>query len=375
MRLKRFYDELDQYQKPHKVLVLYGPRRVGKTNLIQHFLERYHEPVLSVAGDNLDVQEILGSTRLSLLKEYVSGYSLLAIDEAQRIPNIGQNLKLIVDHIPDLNIIITGSSSIEIAGQIGESLVGRKTTLMLFPMAALELKLIYNRYELRQHLEKMLIYGSFPEVMAEEVKSERQSILQDIAHSYLLKDILELDKIKHSKTLLDLLRLIAFQIGGEVSYAELASQLNVDTKTVIRYLDLFEKSFILYNLRGFSRNLRKEITKKSIYYFYDNGIRNAIINNFNSLSLRNDVGMLWENYLFMERLKKNHCANSIPNQYFWRTWDKQEIDLIEEKDGILSGFDFKYSSAKHTIPRAWKENYPESSWQIIHRENYLDFIL
>jgi len=375
MRLKRFYDALDQYKKPHKVLVLYGPRRVGKTSLIQHFLDRYSGSVLSVAGDNLDVQEILSSTRLSLLKEYVAGYSLLAIDEAQRIPNIGQNLKLIVDHIPDLKVIITGSSSLEIAGQIGEPLVGRKTTLILFPMAALELKLTYNRFELRQNLEEVLIYGGYPEVVDTKSKPERQSILQDIAHSYLLKDILELDKVKHSKTLLDLLRLLAFQIGGEVSYSELASQLNVDTKTVIRYLDLFEKSFILYNLRGFSRNLRKEITKKSKYYFYDNGIRNALINNFNSLNLRNDIGMLWENYLFMERLKKNHYEDKFPNQYFWRTWDKQEIDLIEEKDGNLSGFDFKYSSTKQTIPKAWKENYPESSWQIIHRENYLDFIL
>jgi predicted AAA+ superfamily ATPase len=372
--IPRFCQDLNAFMKPNKVLVVYGPRQVGKTTLLKNWLKTSKEKVRFVIGDNIDVQRVLSSRDLSLIQDYVSGYSLLVIDEAQNIPNIGRNVKIMIDQIPDLKIIITGSSSLELAGQIGEPLVGRKTNLFMYPISQLELKTTMNSFDLKNNKEEYLVYGGYPEVVTENNKNEKQLLLEDIAHSYLLKDILVLDKVKRPKVLVDLLRLLAFQIGGEVSLSELSSNLHVDIKTVIRYLDLMEKSFILYNLRGFSRNLRKEVNKKSKYYFYDNGVRNALINNFNPLYMRNDVGQLWENFLFMERMKKRSYKNIFANIYFWRTWDQKEIDLIEERDGILYGYDFKLNLTKLKSSKLWKETYPDAKLQIINQENYLDFI-
>lgn len=375
MFIQRFYQNLIEWIKPNKVLIIYGPRRVGKTTLVKHYLDTVKDKVRIVSGDSIETQRILSSQDFDLLKQYVMNYSLIFIDEAQRIPNLGLNLKIMVDQIPTIRIVITGSSSLELSGQVGEPLVGRKTTLQLYPLAQLELGYLYNRFDLQTQLSNYLVFGGYPEVITEEDLQQKQEILKDITESYLLKDILELEKVKYSKLLLDLLRLLAYQIGGEVSLSELAEKLHIDVKTVARYLDLFEKSFIIYNIRGFSRNLRKEITKKSKYYFYDNGIRNAIINNFNPLETRNDVGMLWENFLFMERMKKRSYQRIYANDFFWRTWDKEEIDLIEERDGRLFGFDFKYNSSKMKPLKTWKENYPDSDLSIINKDNYLDFIL
>ena len=373
MKLPRTYRLEDHLQK-NKVLVLYGPRQVGKTTLLGDFLQRTELSYKLATGDNIKTQELFSSQNLEEIIAYAKGYELIAIDEAQKIPHIGQGLKILVDYVPGIRIIATGSSSFELAGQIGEPLTGRKNTLRLFPVSQSELKMLHNDYELREKLEDSLLFGGYPEILTTSVRQEKINRLDEIAHSYLLKDILELEKVKSARLLLDLLRLLAFQIGSEVSLNELSNHLNIDGKTVARYLDLFEKAFIIFNIRAFSRNLRKEISKKSKYYFYDNGIRNALISNFNSLDLRNDVGALWENFLFIERLKKRTYQFIGANMYFWRTWDKKEIDLVEEREGRLFGYEFKWRKKNIKAPKDWLEKYPESSFEVISKDNYLPFI-
>ncbi|MDD3375264.1 MAG: ATP-binding protein [Candidatus Omnitrophica bacterium] len=375
MHIPRFYDNLNSFLKPNKVLVIFGPRQVGKTTLIQKFLDTCQLRYKLDSGDNVRTRNILGSQNFDAIKEYAQGYSLIVIDEAQRIPNVGQGLKILVDQIPGIQVIVTGSSSFELAGQMGEPLTGRKTTLTLYPVAQLELQNLYNPYELKDNLKDWLVFGGYPEVAITETRQEKIRLLEELAQSYLFKDILELEQVKNSKTLIDLLRLLAFQIGKEVSLNELGRQIGMDHKTVARYLDLFEKTFVIYNVRGFSRNLRSEVVKKSKYYFYDNGIRNAIISNFNKLEMRDDVGALWENFLFIERLKKRSYQGIYANSYFWRTWERQEIDLVEEREGKLFAFEFKSGKRKTKIPRQWTEAYPEALFEIIDRDNYLKFIV
>lgn len=373
MFLPRYYDNLSDYIKPNKALIIFGPRQVGKTTMVKHYLGGSKIKYRFDSGDNLQIQQVLGTPDIVALKEYVAGYDLLVIDEAQRIENIGLSLKILVDQVPGLRVIATGSSSFELAGQVGEPLTGRKTTLTLYPLSQLELAKIYNPYDLKSRLEQCLIYGSYPEIVTAENDHERRRLITEMAHSYLLKDILELEKIKSAKILLDLLKLLAFQVGNLVSLSELAQGLGIDAKTVGRYLDLLEKSFVIYNLRGFSRNLRKEITKKSKYYFYDNGMRNAIIANFNSLDMRNDVGALWENWLVIERLKKQTYENIPSNNYFWRTWEHQEIDFIEERGGKLYAYEFKWNNTA-TTPSEWKSAYPDADFTVINKNNYLTFL-
>ncbi|SLM15642.1 AAA ATPase [uncultured spirochete] len=373
---KREYEPLDQYLSPNKVLVIYGPRRVGKTTLLQNYLKQTPLKYKLDSGDNIRTQQILSSQDFAQILSYVEGYELLAIDEAQNIPNIGMGLKIIVDQIPGIKVIVTGSSSFELTGQIGEPLTGRKTTLNLYAMAQSELLSVYNRFELREKLEDFLIFGTYPEVLQAPNQRTRIDILTEIANAYLLKDILALDRIKNSRTLLDLLKLLAFQIGSEVALTELATQLSVDVKTVKRYLDLLEKAFVIHRLNGFSRNLRQEVTNKSKYYFLDNGIRNAVIAQFNSLDQRNDQGQLWENFMLVERLKYRTYYSLYANMYFWRNYRQQEIDLIEEHSGNLFGYEFKWSHNKAVRPPAtWTENYPDATFTVIHPANYLEFIL
>lgn len=374
MKIPRIYQGLNKYLKPNKALIIYGPRQVGKTTLLQDFLAATKLKYKLDSGDNIQTQHILGSQDFNLIREYAQGYELVAIDEAQRIKNIGLGLKIIVDQMPGIKVVATGSSSFELSGQVGEPLTGRKITLTLYPVSQIELSRLYNPYEIKNKLEEWLIFGGYPEVVAAANKTEKIKLLEEIVQAYLLKDILNLEKVKSSKMLLDLLRLLAFQVGSEVSLTELARQIGIDYKTVARYLDLFEKSFVIYNLRGFSRNLRKEITKKSKYYFYDNGVRNAVISNFNNLELRNDAGMLWENFLFIERLKKRNYQSIYANDYFWRTWDQKEIDLVEEREGKLFGYEFKWGKKSLRPPKQWGEAYPDSEFAIISPENYLEFI-
>ncbi len=356
-------------------MVIFGPRQAGKTTLVKDFLKHTNYKFKLDSGDNSRTRNLLMSQDFETLKNYIESYELLVIDEAQRIPDIGQILKIFVDEHPNLRIIVTGSSSFELAGQVGEPLTGRKRTMTLFPVSILELSSHFNKFELKEKLE-VLIYGMYPAVISNPIVTEKKRILDEIVSSYLFKDILELDKIKNSRALEDLLQLLAYQIGSEVSHSELATQLKIDAKTVGRYLDLLEKSFVIKPLKGFSRNLRKEITKKNKYYYMDIGDRNSMIRNLNPLQYRNDVGQLFENFFFIERVKTRSYKEIYANNYFWRTWDKKEIDFLEERDGKLFGFECIWNpDKKMKAPKEWMENYPDSEFQIINRSNFIDWLI
>ena len=374
--LKRFYSHLEKYLKPNKALIIYGARQVGKTTILEQFLEECGLRFRLDSGDNIRIQNLLSSEDFDQIIEYASGYELIAIDEAQKVPNIGIALKIIVDQVPDIKVIATGSSSFDLAQSVGEPLTGRKKTLVLFPLAQMELIEEFPKFELRESLEDFIIFGSYPEVFLAKDRLDKIDILREHVDSYLLKDILALNKVKSSQTLLNLVKLLSFQIGQLVSLRELATQLHLDVKTVGRYLDLLEKSFIIYKLAGFSRNLRKEITQKHKYYFYDNGIRNAVISQFNPPNLRNDLGALWENFVFMERIKKNAYHRFYGNTYFWRTYNGEEVDIVEEQDSQLRGFETKWSSKKKvSAPKTWLKAYPETSFEVINPDNYFQYIL
>lgn len=374
--IKRAYEPLDPYMKPNKVLVIYGPRRVGKTTLLNNYLARTPLKYKLAIGDDLPTQQLLNSQDVNLIKEYLEGYELFAIDEAQYVPDIGMALKIIVDQIPDIFVIATGSSSFELTGQIGEPLTGRKHTLTLYPISQSELLSLFNRYELRQRLEDYLIFGTYPEVVLAHTREEKIEIVREIAGSYFLKDILAFERVKSSKKLWDLLKLLAFQLGSEVSLNELGTTLSVDVKTARNYLDLLEKAFVIFRLGGFSRNLRKEVTQKAKYYFYDNGLRNAVIAQFNKLDQRDDVGPLWENFMVIERRKFLAYLPEYANLYFWRTYDQQEIDLVEERGGGLLGYEFKWSPKKTVSPpRDWLKTYSNAGFSVISPDNYQELIL
>lgn len=359
---------------PNRVIVIYGPRRCGKTTLINKFLEKINQRYLLVTGEDIFIQEYLSSQSVEKLKEFIGKNRLLVIDEAQKIKNIGLNLKLIVDNIKDIKIIATGSSSFDLAQNIGEPLTGRKYVLKIFPLAQIEIKEIEEIFQTKANLENRLIYGSYPEIIVSNNNIEREKYLKEIISSYLYKDILELEGLKYSNKIVRLLQLLAFQIGKEVSFNELGNQLGMSKNTVEKYLDLLEKTFVVYQLPGFSRNLRKEISKNSRYYFFDLGIRNALINNFNSLKLRDDAGMLWENYIINERIKKQEYSEIFANNYFWRTYDGKEIDFIEERKGKLYGYEIKWQSKKIKPPKDWLETYKNAEYEIINKDNYLKFI-
>lgn len=367
-------ENLRRAVRPGKVAVLYGARRTGKTTLLHEFLETVETPYLLVSGEDITVQNYLASRSIEKLKAFVGKNQLLIIDEAQQIPGIGLNLKLIVDHIPDIKVIATGSSSFDLARNIGEPLTGRMTTLKLYPLAQMEIGGIEQRHQTKANLESRLIFGSYPEVVLTPDNRDREQYLKETVAAYLYKDILELDGIRHSGKINRLLQLIAFQIGREVSYTELASSLGMSKNTVERYLDLLEKAFVLQKLSGFSRNLRSEITKNCRYYFLDNGIRNALINNFNPLQLRDDVGRLWENYLVLERLKMQAYLGQQANNYFWRTYRQQELDFVEERGGNLFGYEIKWGQARVKPPTEWQSAYPDANFTLLNRENYLEFI-
>ena len=372
---QRQLENLKKLISPNKVVVVYGPRRCGKTTLITHYLEKaVDERYLFVSGEDITVREYLGSQSVAKLKDFVGKNSLLVIDEAQKVKEIGLNLKLIVDHIRDIKIIATGSSSFDLARDIGEPLTGRKYTLKLFPLAQLELMQIEQRAETEANLEARLIFGSYPEVILTRDNGLRERYLKEIVSSYLFKDILEMEGVRHPDKIVRLLQLLAFQIGGEVSFNELGGQLGISKNTVERYLELLEKVFVIFKLSGFSRNLRKEITKNARYYFYDTGIRNALINNFNPLKMRDDIGMLWENYIIVERLKKQEYLGISANNYFWRTYDQKEIDLVEERGGNLYGYEIKWKAGRLRPQKTWLEGYKNAKYDVINRDNYMGFI-
>ncbi|MCP4710676.1 MAG: ATP-binding protein [Planctomycetes bacterium] len=365
---------LSELIAPAKVVVIYGARRVGKTTLVKKYLENVSEPALYVSGDDVFVREFLASQSIQKLRDFIGRNTLLVIDEAQYVPQIGLNLKLIVDHLPEVKVIATGSSSFDLARDVGEPLTGRRYVLRLFPLAQMELNPIESRPETAARLESRLIYGSYPEVVLLNDNRLRVEYLRELINSYLTKDILALDGIKNADKLVRLLQLLAFQIGAKVSFAELGTQLGMSKNTVERYLDLLEKAFVIFRRNGFSRNLRKEITKNPRYYFFDNGICNGLIQNFNPLNIRNDRGRLWENYIMSERLKMQEYTRQIGRSYFWRTYDRKEIDLVEERNGQLFGYEVKWSPQQVKPPKDWQIAYPGAHFEVIHSHNYLEFI-
>ena len=366
---------LSQLAEPGKAVILYGPRRVGKTTLLREYAaQQVAGSVLMVSGDDIAVRDYLESQSIETLKSFVGARSTLIVDEAQYVRQIGLNLKLLVDHVSGLRVIASGSSSFDLARQTGEPLTGRKLTLLLLPLAQLELQAVEAAHETRARLEHRLIYGSYPEVVLTPGNDQRELYLRELVSSYLFKDILALEDVRHSDKLRRLLQLLAFQIGKEVSVAELGTQLGMSKNTVDRYLDLLEKVFVIYSRTGFSRNLRKEITKSRRYYFVDNGIRNALINNFNPLALRDDTGALWENYVCAERMKANLYRGHSVQSSFWRTYDQQEIDLVEDAGGRLRAFELKWRPGKQRCPKAWSGAYPDATFEVVHRDNYLEFV-
>ena len=321
------------------------------------------------------MREFLESQSIAKLGAFVGDLRTLVVDEAQHVRQIGLNLKLLVDHVEGLAIVATGSSSFDLAAQTGEPLTGRKTTLLLLPLAQLELLPTEAAHQTAENLETRLIYGSYPEVVLMDSNAEREDYLRELISVYLFKDILRLEGVRHPDKLLRLLQLVAFQVGRDVSVGELGSGLGMNRNTVDRYLDLLQKAYVLYSRSGFSRNLRKEMTKSRRYYFYDNGIRNGVISNFNALALRDDVGALWENYVLTERLKYNLYTGCWAESYFWRTYDRQEIDLVEERHGTLRGVEAKWGrNTKARVPGGWRRAYPGSTFQVVHPGNYLGFV-
>jgi len=361
----------------NKVLLLLGARRVGKTELIKKYLKNISkEDYLQLNGEDIEDANLLKVRSVSNYKRLLANTKLLVIDEAQNIPEIGLILKLIVDSIEGIKVIATGSSVFDLSNKLGEPLVGRKNTIYLFPLAQMEFSEYENYKETTSKLQERLLFGSYPELEQHHDWNDKISYIKEIINAYLLKDILIFEGIKQADKIVDLLKLIAFQVGNEVSLQELARQLGISKNTVESYLDLLSKVFVIYKITGFSRNLRKEITKSNRWYFYDNGIRNGIINNFSLLENRTDVGDLWENYLASERIKKQNYNKLNRTNYFWRTYDQQELDWLEEQNGELNGFEFKWNERKKAkIPTAFAKAYPDATFEVINKQNYLDFIL
>jgi len=361
--------------KPNKVIIIAGARRVGKTELVKQLLKKIDEKPLILNGDDIDTINALAVKSLSNYKRLLGNTKLLIIDEAQEIQDIGAKLKLMIDGIDDLKIIATGSSVFDLNNKLGEPLVGRKTTFHLYPLAQLEFSLTENYMETKSKLEDRLIFGSYPELEHLENKQEKIDYLKEQVNSYLLKDVLAFEGIKKREKIVELLKILAFRIGSEISLEGIGNELQISKNTVEKYLDLFSKVFIIKKITGFSRNLDNEITKKSKWFFLDNGIRNALINNFNNLDTRDDTGQLWENYLNYERIKFIEYMGIHCSDYFWCTHSKQEIDRIEELDGKLNAYKYKWSvNAKQKIPELFIKAYPDAKFTFVNSSNYLDFI-
>lgn len=358
----------------NKVVVLYGPRQAGKTTLSKTVIESTGLKSLMINADQIKYIDILSSRDLKKLQALVSGYELLFIDEGQRIPEIGINLKILHDEIPELKILVTGSSSFLLSDRVSEALTGRKRIHTLLPISMQELAMDYNEFELNDQLDERLIYGQYPEVITIKNYKEKEDYLREITTSYIYKDILELENIRYPMKIRDLLRLLAFQLGAQVSINELCNTLRLNRETVERYLFLLEQSFIIFRLSAFSRNQRNEISKSQKFYFYDNGIRNMMIDNLNNLEARNDVGALWENFIISERKKKMLYSQTHVNSFFWRNYAGAELDIVEEINSKLTAFEIKYKKARLKAPKAWTDNYG-NDYHCITRENYLEFIL
>ena len=377
MKIHRFLlSQIKDTLLPGKVLVIYGPRQVGKTTLAHDLIASIQMHSRYVNTDELIYREALSSQNRQRLGEVLGDAELLVIDEAQRVPNIGINLKILIDGFPKAVIIATGSASFDLANKISEPLTGRTLTFNLFPVSYPEIRQTLGAIEARSQLERWLVWGGYPAIVTTQNPVLREKLLDELVGAYLYREVLELEGVRRSEKIVDLLRLLAFQIGQEVSIAGLATGLALNRQTVERYLDLLGKVFVIFKVAGFSRNLRKEVTKNPRYYFYDNGVRNSLIRNFNPLPLRNDVGQLWENYLTVERRKANQVGGRSVNSYFWRTYDQKEIDCIEEYGGKLHGYEYKWQGGE--IRRAtrteFSETYPQSTLMTVSQDNFEEFL-
>lgn len=378
MYIERFVDIGDKIEEG-KVLVIYGARQVGKSSLVKKYLERRstefpQEKHIFFNGEDVNVQAIFSSMNLTTLHEAVDGVAIVVLDEAQVIPHVGTSLKLLVDTRPQLKIIVTGSSSFELSGQVGEPLVGRMNIITLFPLWEKEIQdIIPNEYGVGMDLS--LRFGRYPAVFKESNIEKKKEILVNIVNGYLLKDILAFERVKNSKIILDLLKLLAYQIGNEVSIHEIATRLSISRTTVERYLNLLEQNFIIFSLRSFAKNLRNEIRKKEKYYFYDLGIRNALVMNFDVLDVRSDRGALWENFLIVERKKRNSYIDPYKTVHFWRKVSGAEVDFVETYADSINGYEFSVIEKQNNkSSHSWKEDYPTATWKSIHQRNYKDFI-
>ena len=361
--------------KPNKVVMIFGSRRVGKTILMKQIIEQFEGKSLILNGEDYDTLALLENRSISNYRNLLLGIDLLAIDEAQNIPDIGAKLKLMVDEISGIRIIVSGSSSFDLFNKSGEPLVGRSSAFHLTAFSQNEISQIENSLQTKQNLENRLIYGSYPDVVLMNSNEERKEYLRNIVDAYLLKDILMIDGIKNASKMKELLQLIAWQMGNEVSYDELGKKIGMSKNTVEKYLDLLSKTFVIYRLGAFSRNLRKEVSKAGKWYFYDNGIRNALIGAYSSPAVRQDVGALWENYLISERKKRSLNENRNCDFYFWRTYDNQEIDLIEMAGDSIAAFEIKWGNKMPKAPAAFTETYPQAVWSVVNRNNYRSFLL
>jgi predicted AAA+ superfamily ATPase len=356
-----------------KAVLLFGPRQAGKSTLVEALLEGQDEEWLYLNGDDADVREILTNTTAARLRAIIGNKKIVFIDEAQRVPNIGLTLKLITDQIKDVQVIATGSSAFELSSQVNEPLTGRKYEFMLYPLSFSEMVQHHGLLEEKRLIEHRMIYGYYPEIVTKQ--GEEEELLKLLAGSYLYKDLLMLEQIKKPLLLEKLLKALALQVGSEISYSEIAQTIGSDQKTVDKYIDLLEKTFVLFRLPALNRNVRNEIKKGKKVYFYDCGIRNAIINNFKPINARTDVGALWENFLISERVKYLRYHGINASQYFWRTTQQQEIDLVEDYNDQLRAYEFKWSKKeKVRFPQTFTDNYPNATTQIISPDNVEMFI-
>lgn len=365
--------DIEKWFNKEKIIIVYGARQVGKTTLVKQILKDFAGKAKYYDCDFGAIRQKLNKSEKLAIESFLKDYDLIIFDEAQRVKNIGLSLKIMRDNFPKKKIIATGSSSFDLANKISEPLTGRSIEFFLAPLSIEEILQKQDRFEIEGGIEDIIRFGLYPGIY-NRGEETRKELLYNIVNNYLYKDILKFENIKKSDQLFNLLQLLALQIGNEVSFAELGQQLGMSKITVQKYINLLEKSFVIFSLRSFSRNLRKEINKSRKIYFWDLGIRNALVNNFNSLAIRNDVGALWENFCVGERMKFNMNNRKFFNAYFWRTYDQREIDFIEERDGKLYGYEIKWNTKKTKEPKLWKETYDNAEFKIINRENYLDFI-
>ena len=363
------------YLRPNRVVVLLGPRRVGKTFLIDRILRKTEEEYILLNGEDVATRELFTRRSTTALTRMLNGKLFLVIDEAQKIPDIGNALKLMVDTIAGLKVMITGSSAFDVENYTGEPLTGRKMTFKLFSIAEEELDKVIDPLQKVDQLHSSLVYGNYPELLQLHTETEKHLYLRELLNSYLLKDILTFETIRNSDKLVALLRLIAFQVGSEVKTSEIAKTLQISRNTVDKYLDLLTKVFIITKVGGFSRNLRKEVARSNRYYFLDNGVRNILAGNLNPIHLRDDMGALWENYLVSERIKYQNYHHQLSYNYFWRTYDQQEIDWVEDRGGKLYGYEFKWNPKKRPkAPAGWTRAYPTARFAVVNPDNYQDWV-